>query len=313
MAACVLAAAFFGCRSAQGASRGADKAVSGSDTNEGAEHFSENFSFKDAEIEWSEIHSGTVWSGNYFQKKLKIHAVKVNLRAENLSVKIFPQDESDIKKHDAKHPRAFAKDGPLLLAFNTTPFVASGIFQKSKRQPAGICINGGQLLSKPLGNYCALSLRKDENGKGIEARIFSSQNDGELLLADYAAGGFWQILRGGEIIEFKPIRDSRTACGISKDGATLFIIQVEGEFFSGSRGLTYMECAEFLRALGAEDAMEFDGGHSSVLFVAGKSYGSSAKVPALMGFSVSEGAESGFSKTGREAGAGASSSSSISK
>ena len=37
-----------------------------------------------------------------------------------------------------------------------------------------------------------------------------------------------------------------------------------------SEGLSYPECARVLAAMGADDAMEFDGGGSSSLFIGGK-------------------------------------------
>ena len=53
----------------------------------------------------------------------------------------------------------------------------------------------------------------------------------------------------------------------SADGKTLYLLSVEKGFFK--RGLSYPECAEILLALGADDAIEFDGGSSTSLFMDG--------------------------------------------
>ena len=164
--------------------------------------------------------------------------------------------------------------------------------RKKKHSTAGLCINQGQVDSRPLGSYCALAFYGFEDGAKFssrKAKIFASQTDKEIKDAYYAAGGFWQILKDKKIIQFKELRDSRTAVGLDKDGQTLYVIAVEGESPSKSAGLSYMECAEFFLALGCENAMEFDGGSSTQFCVNGKSalgYKNYVKVPALLAFAL---------------------------
>ncbi|WP_243789162.1 phosphodiester glycosidase family protein [Saccharopolyspora gloriosae] len=83
--------------------------------------------------------------------------------------------------------------------------------------------------------------------------------------ADVAVGGNKVLLRGGEV---QPVDDKalhpRTAVGFSADGARMWLVTIDGRQ-ADSRGATERELAERLRALGAVDAINLDGGGSSTL------------------------------------------------
>lgn len=56
--------------------------------------------------------------------------------------------------------------------------------------------------------------------------------------------------------------------GTSEDGRTLYLVAVQGK--SGVNGLTATELGQFLRSLGADDAMAMDSGGSAQLYVKGR-------------------------------------------
>jgi hypothetical protein len=60
----------------------------------------------------------------------------------------------------------------------------------------------------------------------------------------------------------------RSAVGISADGQTLYLVVVDGRS-SSSEGMTFNQMGALLLDLGAHDAMMFDGGGSSTLWVEG--------------------------------------------
>jgi Phosphodiester glycosidase len=62
------------------------------------------------------------------------------------------------------------------------------------------------------------------------------------------------------------LRHPRTAVGFSRDGKTLFLFVVDGRS-ENSGGMTLGELASAMRALGAWQAMNFDGGGSSTMLV----------------------------------------------
>ncbi|NOY77186.1 MAG: phosphodiester glycosidase family protein [Calditrichaeota bacterium] len=90
-----------------------------------------------------------------------------------------------------------------------------------------------------------------------------------------ATGGLPQILKNGRYLEkfkkkgFTGKRHPRTAVGISRDGKTLFWMVVDGRQPGYSLGMTLRELADFLKSLGAYNAVNLDGGGSSTMVVRG--------------------------------------------
>ncbi len=241
--------------------------------------------FSSVDLEWNATsEKQNVFTAKYCEERLLIHCVKIKLDAPEIKIKMLPQ----IAREKSAFVKEFARKNELEVAFNTTPFSAKGIFKNRGQTPLGICINDGKEIFPPISRYCALAFFQDEGKDGFRAKIFASQADAELRSAAFAAGGYWQILQDGEIILFKKFHDTRAFCALDADGTTLFIFAVEGRMKSKSDGLSYMECAEFIKALGLENAMQFDGGSSTQIIVGGNSiltYKNKVKVPAMLGFS----------------------------
>jgi phosphodiester glycosidase len=93
-------------------------------------------------------------------------------------------------------------------------------------------------------------------------------------------GGWPRILRNGvsvaseaPVVEGTISRNAeakhpRTAIGFSRDSTTLFVMVVDGRS-AKSAGVTLVELANLMRAVGAWDAMNFDGGGSTTMVVGG--------------------------------------------
>jgi hypothetical protein len=83
----------------------------------------------------------------------------------------------------------------------------------------------------------------------------------------YAAGGFFHILRDGEIRAERDFRAPRSAVGISADGRSVILLVADGRQPRRSVGLTAYETAAWLRFFGASEGLLLDGGSSSALAV----------------------------------------------
>ena len=241
-------------------------------------------SFIPEHFDWKPIYDGA----DYFcyENKafpVRYHCVRIDLTTPGLTLHVFPDSDSDYRQKDGERTRffkgkrtgKFAGETGADIAINTSLFAGkSGKWDTiahvtSTRQIVGIHIVRGTRFSEPNERYAALLLN-NADGRWY-ASILDTQAAPELATAEYALCGFWTILRDGEKVgSFLHIHDSRTACGISKDGNTLYLLIVEGEFLSMSDGLSYPECADVFLAMGADDAMQFDGGGSSSLFIGGK-------------------------------------------
>jgi hypothetical protein len=182
------------------------------------------------------------------------HAVKINL------------DKADLTLAASQWERTsdFAEREKCLAAMNATPF--------DKTRLAGIYKMNGNLLSDPVARYAVLGLRCGAGGEVLSGQIFESQTDEELAEYDAAFGGFFVVLKDGQVQkDFIRRQTSRSGAGLSADGKTLYLLVVEGERPQKSLGLSYPQCGEIFRAMGCRDALEFDGGGSSDLCIKGQS------------------------------------------
>ena len=100
-----------------------------------------------------------------------------------------------------------------------------------------------------------------------------------VLAAEDATAGVPQIIRDGKLNitileeksskDFSETRHPRTAFAILKDGNVLLAV-FDGRQPGHSIGVSLQEMAEILLPLGADVAMNFDGGGSTTMFLDGK-------------------------------------------
>lgn len=172
------------------------------------------------------------------------------------------------------------------VCINTTPFDS-----EKTNTPIGIIKSNNKVLSKPVEKYAATGHIIDDKGN---YRWFILKNQKEELLENYpnVFGGFFQILEDGNVIEFKRTRRSRSGLGISNDGRYVYLFAATPDFsFTDLNGLNYEECAYIFKWLGCSDALQFDGGHSTGLFVKNKYVQKpfmQRKVPVLLGFGTND-------------------------
>ena len=198
------------------------------------------------------------------QLPLIVHIVKIDLL--NPTVSVITSEAALFKNNRGRlrgeTTRDFALRHNTIVAFNAAPFKTRSLLFSVYRTIVGIHITDFRRMSMPHERYGALLFYADKT-----ARIIDAQTE-ELLLENvrHAVGGFWTILRNGAVLPQKlHRRDSRTAVGIADNGRTLFVVAVEGENKRKSHGLSFEETARLMRELGADDALQLDGGSSSSL------------------------------------------------
>ena len=198
------------------------------------------------------------------QLPLIVHIVKIDLL--NPTVSVITSEAALFKNNRGRlrgeTTRDFALRHNTIVAFNAAPFKTRSLLFSVYRTIVGIHITDFRRMSMPHERYGALLFYADKT-----ARIIDAQTE-ELLLENvrHAVGGFWTILRNGAVLPQKlHRRDSRTAVGIADNGRTLFVVAVEGENKRKSQGLSFEETARLMRELGADDALQLDGGSSSSL------------------------------------------------
>ncbi len=149
-------------------------------------------------------------------------------------------------------------DGSEIVIVNANPFRYQFTFRGLVREPVGLYIVEGKNYSQSHKNWGIFW--QDGTGLHISAGPLPEEK------MDWAVGGYLPILEDGENIGIHGERRARTALGITRSLDTLFILVVEGEK-PDYPGLTSRETAVILQQLGAWNALNLDGGGSSVLWM----------------------------------------------
>ncbi|MCR5188291.1 MAG: phosphodiester glycosidase family protein [Treponema sp.] len=215
---------------------------------------------------------------SYIIKKENVEwkCLKIDLDAPNLEIEAAPYPQDLGKRFYLKD---FSKKYKLLAAVNTVPFDLDG----RTYIPVSIVKIDNEEICPINEAYSALAFSLNP----LRARIIKNQSQEAFENYPYAFGGFFTILQDGQIFEFEKYKRSRTAVGTSEDGRYLYLFACCGiNCPTGRNGLNFEECALILQKLGAQSAMEFDGGHSSGLTIKGQNAikpSLQRKVPAAFG------------------------------
>lgn len=140
----------------------------------------------------------------------------------------------------------------------------------------------------PVGPEATSATRRASGRPGIAwdaGRVPRIGPDSSFSVDDAATGGlqvmggFPELLDGGMRVgdlevadrpEFAAARHPRTAVGFDPAGNTLWLVVVDGRQLPRSAGMSLAELAELFLALGAVEALNLDGGGSSVMTLAGQ-------------------------------------------
>jgi hypothetical protein len=108
-----------------------------------------------------------------------------------------------------------------------------------------------------------MSFWVDRNGRGHVGGIDAP------VATRAAVAGFGRLLASGEIDRAgdKPLHP-RTALGLDRDGSMLWLVVVDGRQSGYSEGMTLDELAALMKEIGCWDAINLDGGGSSIMLVA---------------------------------------------
>ena len=137
--------------------------------------------------------------------------------------------------------------------------------------PSGLCVKDGRVVANADSARAFIGILRD--GTPV---ITSLGEQPEILPSlRQAAAGLQRILRGGEVCEwgslepFAYVRHPRTAAGLRADG-TILLLEVDGRIPAYSNGASLVDLARLLQRFGAADAVNLDGGGSSVVYTKGE-------------------------------------------
>jgi len=206
-------------------------------------------------------HCLAVFSGRSSRPRLEFHALRACLLSPALRIEASGGREGPGGMLSSR-VSSFVRDRGLLAGINALPFYPVSGREGEPRENIGIVVSGGRLLSPPHAGFDALVFFE---GGGAAVKAQAGMEGIEGIAA--AVGGFGRVLAGGEPapgILGAQARHPRSAAGISPCGRFLYLLAIDGRR-PRSVGATLAETALLLRALGASEGINFDGGGSTAL------------------------------------------------
>jgi len=146
------------------------------------------------------------------------------------------------------------------------------IAEAKENSIGSMAINGKYVLS---GNEAAATFLNSNISIGDTVTLFLGSEPERGRLAGLMGGGPRMIIDGQKPDNFDGFegfggthtgsRHPRTAVGFGADSTKLYLLVVDGRQSSLSVGMTIKELAEYMKSIGCTDAVNLDGGGSSVL------------------------------------------------
>ena len=193
---------------------------------------------------------------------MRIYAVRVDLRAPGVDFLVTPGNGRQPKDANARTTSGFLREFKCQVAINGSPFAMP--LASAPGDPLtvlGLSLSRGDLYSSP-SRYDALMISADR-------RLWIARPPIDLRDAYNGLCGFHVLLvkdvNQGDDSDCHP----RSAVGISRDGRFLLLMAIDGRQVGYSESATTRETAEWLRRLGAYDALNLDGGGSTTLVIEG--------------------------------------------
>lgn len=196
---------------------------------------------------------------------VKMFVLEVDLKDTHLTMKVSsPKDEGKLKTKQQMTLQALAHDkqGSRVLA------AVNGDFFATDGTPQGIYYRNGVCLKNTMtDNVCTFFAVT----KGKKAVIGSyDEYDTYKDEIQEAVGGRVRLMTNGNVLpQTSTALEPRTAIGVT-DNNVVYILVADGRNFWYSNGMRYAEMGAVMKALGAKDAINLDGGGSSTFIIRSK-------------------------------------------
>ena len=203
-------------------------------------------------------------------RPLKVYVLKVDLEFPGIEIATAIADDPDgdgPAESFLMEPGALAKTAKLEIAVNAAPW---------SMVPA---TPPGEIPQYPEGGHCDILGLAIEDGKELSARTPSAWSLWQDLqgvwhlgpVPDHASpkqavSGFGPLVSEGNLVAIQnDVLHPRTAVGIDERGKQLILVVVDGRQPGLSEGMSEHELAGLMKSLGCWNALNLDGGGSSIL------------------------------------------------
>ena len=211
-----------------------------------------------AKWDTKQLAEGVEWRQYHFRDNEKLFGAN-----EYINIIVVDQQKAKVrfalanKKNEKMRPSDAAKSIGAMAAIN-------GSFYNTQPpyNPESYLKIDGELLSAPM-NYgdCIII---DKNG-----HLKVEWTNASALVEPDVLGSWPKLVSAGKQIFKEEDRHPRTAIGTN--GEKVFLVTVDGRNRKNSEGVTINELGSLLRWMGANEALNLDGGGSTTMYIRGES------------------------------------------
>lgn len=201
-------------------------------------------------------------------RPVQMRAIRVDLREPTIDLLVTPSNGDQPKDVNARTPSEFLSEFKCQAAINGSFFDVFATRPADPQDIVGLSISRGDLYSPP-NKFDALLISKDRRAwidpAPIDTRGAYNALSGDTTLLIKGRYSLPADDRRAIVVKRHP----RSTVGISRDGRYLILMTIDGRQPGYSEGATKPETAEWLKKLGAWDALNLDGGGSTALVIEG--------------------------------------------
>lgn len=194
---------------------------------------------------------------------MKVFVFEIDLTNPNISIEASTPNNKNVFGLQRMTEQAKYEDSPGHKVFGG---VNGDFFNLTTGTPQGILYKDSEPIKTTFQDaVCTyFAITKDKRA------IVSGQADFSELKSSFkeAIGGRVTLIKDGIIVsQTDQALEPRTCIGVTEDNKKVYILAVDGRNFWYSNGMNYLELSKCMKALGAYNAINLDGGGSTTFFV----------------------------------------------
>ncbi|SFU68230.1 Predicted protein [Porphyromonadaceae bacterium KHP3R9] len=194
---------------------------------------------------------------------MKLFVMEVDLTKPNIAiVASMPNNKNEFGMQQmTAQAKAYDSDSTMVWGGINADF-----YNMTTGVPQGIVYRNGTAVKTTFQDAVCTYFAITRDGKAVVA---GQDRYPELKdqIKEAVGGRVWLVQDGGLVKQTATEVEPRTTIGVSEDGMKVYMMVVDGRNFHYSNGMSYEELGKCMKALGAYNAINLDGGGSSTFFI----------------------------------------------
>lgn len=194
---------------------------------------------------------------------MKIFIFEVDLTNPKVSIEVSTPNNGTKFGMQRMTEQAVYEDSPGHKVYGG---VNADFFNTTTGVPQGIVYKDGTAIKTTFQDVTStyFTITKDKKAIIAGQEVY---NDLKSTFKETVGGRVWLVQDGILSIQTSAVLEPRTCIGVSEDNQHVYILAVDGRNFWYSNGMSYLDLGKCMKALGAHNAINLDGGGSTTFFV----------------------------------------------